>query len=79
MLKTVHFAIGEPHYNTDNGNKSIMHWDLIVNMEKGGRIYFDDHLIQRDGIFVDESLRELNGEEKGKAKRLIIPGSGVKR
>lgn len=60
MLKTVHFAIGEPHYNTDNGNKSIMHWDLIVNMENGGKIYFDDKLIQENGLFVDKDLLDLN-------------------
>lgn len=61
MLKTVHFAIGEPHYNTDNGNKSIMHWDLIVNMENGGEIYFDGKLVQKNGIFTDERLLGLNG------------------
>lgn len=60
MVKTVHFAIGEPHYNTDNGNKSIMHWDLIVNMKNGGLIYFDDVLIQKDGVFIDERLVDLN-------------------
>lgn len=60
MCKTVHFAIGEPHYNTDNGNKSIMHWDLIVNMQSGGLIYFDDVLVQKDGVFVDERLAALN-------------------
>ncbi len=67
MIKTVHFAIGEPHYDTDNGNRSIMHWDLIVNMEKGGRIYFDDKLIQKNGIFVDERLTELNSKVKKKS------------
>lgn len=60
MTKTVHFAIGEPHYNSPNGNKSIMHWDLIVNMENGGKIYFDDKLIQENGVFVDERLTKLN-------------------
>ncbi len=75
MLKTVHFAIGEPHYNTDNGNKSIMHWDLIVNMENGGRIYFDDQLIQENGLFVADGLRELNSNEEVKTKKLIIPNS----
>lgn len=64
MIKTVHFAIGEPHYNTDNGNKSIMHWDLIVNMENGGRIYFDDVLIQENGVFVDERFLDLNDQEE---------------
>ena len=60
MVKTVHFAIGEPHYDTDNGNKSIMHWDLIVNMGNGGLIYFDDVLVQKDGLFIDDRLLDLN-------------------
>ena len=69
MVRTIHFAVGIPHYNTDNGNKSILHWDLIVNMEKGGRIYFDDALVQKDGIFVDERLTLLN-HDKAKTKNL---------
>lgn len=64
MIKTVHFAIGEPHYNTDNGNKSIMHWDLIVDMKNGGLIYFDNKLIQKDGIFIDDRLVKLNYESE---------------
>ncbi len=63
MIKTVHFAIGEPHYNTNNGNKSIMHWDLIINMQAGGLIYFDDILVQKDGVFVDPRLTDLNNSQ----------------
>lgn len=70
MVKTVHFAIGQPHYNTDNGNKSIMHWDLIVDMKNGGEIYFDDELIQKNGIFVKKSLLDLNYEDESN-KNLI--------
>jgi aminopeptidase len=55
------FCNWRPHYNTDNGNKSIMHWDLIVNMENGGEIYFDGKLVQKNGIFTDERLLGLNG------------------
>ena len=68
MIKTVHFAIGEPHYNTDNGNRSINHWDLIVNMENGGRIYLDDNLIQKDGLFVDKDLAVLNDLARARKK-----------
>ncbi len=69
IIKTVHFAIGDPHYNTDNGNKSIMHWDLIVDMKNGGLIYFDDKLIQKDGIFVDDRLAKLNYERNERIKK----------
>ena len=71
MVKTVHFAIGEPHYNTNNGNKSIMHWDLIVNMAKGGLIYFDDKLIQKDGIFIDDRLVNLNYDLEEDGPKLV--------
>jgi len=60
MIKTIHFAIGYPHYNTDNGNKSLVHWDLILNLENGGEVYFDDILIQKNGVFTDKRLEELN-------------------
>jgi aminopeptidase len=60
MARTVHFAIGYPHYQTDNGNESLVHWDLIVDMHNGGQIYFDDVLVQQDGIFVVEALKGLN-------------------
>ncbi len=74
MIKTVHFAIGEPHYNTDNGNKSIMHWDLIVDMRNGGLMFFDDVLVQKNGIFIDERLVKLNYDsaEKKIIKKLKI-------
>lgn len=74
MIKTVHFAIGEPHYNTDNGNKSIMHWDLIVDIRNGGLMFFDDVLVQKNGIFIDERLVKLNYDsaEKKIIKKLKI-------
>ena len=72
MIKTVHFAIGEPHYNTNNGNKSIMHWDLIVNMQNGGEIYFDDVLVQKDGIFIDERLLDLNYNNKNQNTKKLV-------
>lgn len=60
MCKTVHFAVGYPHYDTDNGNYSLVHWDLIVDMQNGGEIYFDDRLIQKDGLFIIKELEILN-------------------
>lgn len=60
MCKTIHFAIGYPHYNTDNGNESLIHWDLIIDMSNGGEVYFDNILIQKNGLFVLEELKDLN-------------------
>lgn len=36
MIKIVYFVIEEPHYNINSGNKSIMYWDLIVNIQNDG-------------------------------------------
>lgn len=63
MSKTVHFAIGYPHWDTDNWNESLIHWDLIINLEDGGKIYFDDILIQKNWLFVLDELKSLNPDE----------------
>lgn len=68
MAKTVHFAIGYPHYQSDNGNESLVHWDLIIDMNYGGEIYFDDILIQKNGIFIVKELKELNFEQRNNKK-----------
>jgi len=60
MSRTVHFAIGYPHSDTDNGNKSLIHWDLIINLEDGGEVFFDDILVQKNGLFVLDELKSLN-------------------
>lgn len=70
MSKTVHFAIGYPHWNTDNGNESLIHWDLMINLEDGGEVYFDDVLVQKNGLFVLDELKGLNPSEKSSQKKL---------
>ncbi len=65
MSRTIHFAVGYPHCDTDNGNESLVHWDLIVDMKNGGEIYFDDVLIQKEGLFTLKEIQKLNpGENK---------------
>ena len=60
-----HFTPGDSLEESDNGNKSAIHWD-IVNIQTpeygGGEIYFDDVLIRKDGKFVLENLKALNPE-----------------
>lgn len=60
-----HFTPGDSLEESDNGNRSSIHWD-IVNIQRpeygGGEIYFDDVLIRKDGVFVLDSLKELNIE-----------------
>lgn len=60
-----HFTPGAALEESDNGNRSSIHWD-IVNIQRkeygGGEIYFDDILIRKDGIFVLPELLSLNPE-----------------
>ena len=60
-----HFTPGDALEESDNGNRSSIHWD-IVNIQRkeygGGEIYFDDVLIRKDGIFVLPDLQALNPE-----------------
>lgn len=60
-----HFTPGDALEESDNGNRSAIHWD-IVNIQTpefgGGEIWFDDVLVRKDGLFVLENLLDLNPE-----------------
>jgi aminopeptidase len=49
---TIHLALGQGYEETLSKNKSAIHWDMIKDLRKGGEIYFDGKLIQKDGKFV---------------------------
>lgn len=60
---SIHFTPGASYDDAFNGNKSAVHWDLVLIQRKeygGGEIYFDDKLIRKDGLFVTEELKCLN-------------------
>lgn len=62
---SIHFTPGMCYDDAYNGNKSAIHWDLVLIMTKecgGGEIWFDDVLIRKDGIFVVKELECLNPE-----------------
>ncbi len=47
--------------NVKNGNDSQVHWDITTMLAgKEGRVWADDELIQRDGVFTDPKLKVLN-------------------
>ena len=60
-----HFTAGDALEESDNGNRSSIHWD-IVNIQTpefgGGEIWFDNVLVRKDGKFVLENLLPLNPE-----------------
>jgi aminopeptidase len=62
---SLHFTPGRAYEDADNGNRSEIHWDLVLIQRPeygGGTIAFDDEMIRRDGMFVPEELRGLNPE-----------------
>ena len=62
---SIHFTPGASYDDASNGNKSAVHWDLVLLMTPeygGGEIWFDDVLIRKDGRFVVAELKGLNPE-----------------
>ncbi|MGN1208404.1 MAG: aminopeptidase [Christensenellales bacterium] len=62
---SIHFTPGASYDDAYNGNKSAVHWDLVLIQRKdygGGKIYFDNKLIRKDGLFVAKELECLNPE-----------------
>ncbi len=60
---SLHFTPGKAYEDADNGNRSEIHWDLVLIQREdhgGGTIHFDDELIRKDGLFVPEALQGLN-------------------
>lgn len=58
-----HFTPGQAYDEADNGNDSVVHWDMVMLQraeQGGGEIYFDDVLIRKDGLFVPDDLQALN-------------------
>ena len=62
---SIHFTPGSSYEDAPNGNKSAVHWDLVLIQREdygGGEIWFDDVLVRKDGIFVLPELECLNPE-----------------
>lgn len=60
-----HLTPGMALEESDNGNRSAIHWDIVKILRKefgGGEVYFDNVLIVKDGRFVLDELKPLNAE-----------------
>lgn len=71
---SLHFTPGQAYELADNGNRSAIHWDLVLIQREefgGGEIYFDDQLIRKDGRFVVPELAALNPEQLLKHSRMV--------
>jgi aminopeptidase len=62
---SLHLALGQCYEETENGNRSQIHWDLVLRQEEGGEIHFDGQQIRKDGRFVLPELQGLNPENLG--------------
>src|SRR5436190_16870776 len=49
---TVHLALGRSYPETGGRNESALHWDLICDLRKGGRLTADGAVVQEAGRFV---------------------------
>jgi aminopeptidase len=60
---SMHLTPGQAYEECDNGNRSVVHWDLVLIQTPiygGGEIYFDGQLLRKDGRFVPGDLQGLN-------------------
>jgi aminopeptidase len=48
---TVHLALGKSYPETGGRNRSALHWDMIKDLRKGGALYVNGRLFQKDGRF----------------------------
>ncbi|HCM39813.1 MAG: aminopeptidase [Bdellovibrionales bacterium GWC1_52_8] len=62
---SIHLTPGNSYDDADNGNRSAVHWDLVLIQTPqygGGEIWFDDKLIRKDGKFTLPELATLDSD-----------------
>ena len=60
---SIHLTPGMAYDDAFNGNKSALHWDLVLIQTEqygGGEIYFDGVLVRKNGLFTLDKLQCLN-------------------
>lgn len=60
---SLHFTPGQAYEDCDNGNRSAVHWDMVLIQRPewgGGEVWFDGELIRKDGLFMPADLKGLN-------------------
>jgi aminopeptidase len=63
---SLHFTPGQAYEDCDNGNRSAVHWDMVLIQRPewgGGEVWFDGECIRRDGKFMPKDLQPLNPEK----------------
>ena len=62
---SLHFTPGQAYEVADNGNRSAVHWDMVLIQRPewgGGEVWFDGELIRKNGMFLPKDLKPLNPE-----------------
>lgn len=49
---TVHLALGQSYPETGGTNHSALHWDLIVDLRRAGRVTADGRTVMEDGVWL---------------------------
>ena len=60
---SLHFTPGQAYEECDNGNRSAVHWDMVLIQRPewgGGEVWFDDELVRKNGRFIPRDLQGLN-------------------
>jgi aminopeptidase len=60
---SLHFTPGQAYEECDNGNRSAVHWDMVLIQRPewgGGEVWFDGELIRKNGVFLPKDLKPLN-------------------
>lgn len=62
MHGSIHLALGNAYPVADNGNRSAIHWDLILDLRgpDGGELVIDGISVISQGHFAEPSFHELN-------------------
>ncbi len=52
LTGTIHCALGNAFEESGGKNESAIHWDILADMSKGGKIFADDELFYKNGKFL---------------------------
>ncbi len=52
---TIHCAVGAAYPETGSANQSGLHWDMVCDLRRGGKIFADGELISENGKFSNPS------------------------
>lgn len=50
-------ALGDSMPEAGGKNKSIIHWDMLCDMRKNGKIYADGELFYENGKFINSVIQ----------------------